>query len=132
MTSALTARRSAAALMLCLCVTAARAEDAPAAKEPPPVADKGTTAQSKCISENDGWVHQGRGAAFAIELTNTCEQRLSCRVFAYVTSAKGAAQGRGRLVLAPASKGAAAKKQWTMPVKMSGGSSQSTRECRAM
>jgi hypothetical protein len=132
MTSTLTARLPAAALMLCLCVTAARAEDAPATKEPPPVADKGTTAQPKCISENDGWTQKGRGVAFAIELTNTCERRMSCQVFAYVTSAKGAAQGHGRLVLAQASKGAAAKKTWTMPVKMSGGSSQSTRECRAM
>jgi hypothetical protein len=35
------------------------------------------------------------------------------------------------LVLAPKSQGAAAKKSYTMRVKMIGGSSQSTRECRA-
>jgi hypothetical protein len=111
-------------LVLCGAVTAsARADDAPKAA---PRAG----AQSRCISENDGWVRKGRRVDFAIELTNKCEQRLKCRVFAYVTSAKGAAQGRGTLVLAPAAKGQATKKTWTMRVKMSGGSAQTARECR--
>jgi hypothetical protein len=122
------------ALLLCGCFAATgSAQNAPAAApstEPAPKAEAGTTAQSACIAENDGWVREGRGVGFAIELTNKCEQRLKCRVFAYVTSAKGAAQGNGTLVLAPASKGPAATKHWSMTVKMSGGSGQTARECR--
>jgi hypothetical protein len=115
------------ALILSGCLAlAARAEDAPKA-EPAPVAEPGTTAQSDCLTQNSG---EGRGIGFTIELTNKCEQRLRCRMFAYVTSAKGAALGRGTLVLAPAAKGGAATKHWSMPVKMSGGSAQSARECR--
>ena len=53
-----------------------------------------------------------------------------CKVFVYITSAKGPAQGRGIIVLAPKSRGAAAKNSYTMKAKMNGGSSQSTRECR--
>ena len=122
-------RLAGAALILCGCLTAASAQNA-AGQEPAPQAEPGTTAQSACISENDGWTRQGRGIVFSVELTNKCEQRLQCRVFAYVTSAKGAAQGHGTLRLAPKSKGQAAAQSWSMKVKMSGGSSQSARECR--
>ncbi len=108
---------------------AAAAQTEPAA-EPPPVADAGTTGQSKCISEEDHYVRLGKGVGFRIELTNKCEQRIKCKVFAYITSAKGAAQGRGTIVLAPKSRGAAAKNSYTMKAKMNGGSSQSARECR--
>ena len=101
-------------------------------QEPPPVADKGITGQLKCITEDDHYVSLGKGVGFRIELTNQCEQRIACKVFVYITIAKGAAQGRGTIVLAPKSKGAAAAKgAYTMKAKMNGGSSQSTRECRA-
>ena len=117
-----------AALILGGCFAAA-AQTAPPA-EPPPVADAGTTGQLKCISEEDHYVRLGKGVGFRIELTNKCEQRITCKVFVYITSAKGAAQGRGTIVLAPKSRGAAAKNSYTMKAKMNGGSSQSTRECR--
>ena len=122
-------RLAGAALILCGCFTGASAQNA-ASQEPPPQAEPGMTAQSACIAQNSSWARQGRGIAFAIELTNKCEQRLKCRVFAYVTSAKGAAQGHGTLLLAPKSKGAAATQRWSMKVKMAGGSAQSARECR--
>ena len=122
-------RLAGAALMLCGCLSAASAQNA-AGQEPEPKPEPGTTAQSACIAQDSTWVRQGRGIAFAIELTNKCELRLQCRVFAYVTSAKGAAQGHGTLRLAPKSKGAAATQRWSMKVKMSGGSAQSARECR--
>jgi hypothetical protein len=107
----------------------AQAQTAPPA-EPPPVADAGTTGQLKCIAEEDHYVRLGQGVGFRIELTNKCEQRITCKVFVYITSAKGAAQGRGTIVLAPKSRGAAATNSYTMRAKMNGGSSQSTRECR--
>jgi hypothetical protein len=119
-----------AALLLGGCFAAgAQAQTAPAA-EPPPVADAGTTGQLKCISEEDHYVRLGQGVGFRIELTNKCEQRITCKVFVYITSAKGPAQGRGTIVLAPKSRGAAAKNSYTMKAKMNGGSSQSARECR--
>ena len=107
------------------------AERPAAGQEPPAVADAGTTVQFKCISEEDHYVRLGRGVGFRIELTNRCEQRIKCKVFVYITSAKGVSQGRGTIVLAPKSRGAAATNSYTMRAKMNGGSSQSTRECRA-
>jgi hypothetical protein len=127
---------AAAALLLCGCFSAAAETQTQtlsvpvSGQEPPPVADPGTTGQLKCISEDDHYVRLGKGVGFRIELTNLCEQRIKCKVFAYITSAKGPAQGRGTIVLAPKSRGAAAKNSYTMKAKMNGGSSQSTRECR--
>ena len=129
---------AAAALILAGCLAAAAAQQtqtlsAPApGQEPPPVADKGTTGQLNCISEDDHYVSLGKGVGFRIEMTNQCEQRIACKVFVYITSAKGPSQGRGTIVMAPKSRGAAAKNSYTMKTKMNGGSSQSTRECRAL
>lgn len=123
--------RLAVVALLSGCWPAAAQTQTPPASEPTPKADAGTTVQAKCIDENDHYKRSGKQPLFVIELANLCEQRMKCRVFAYVTNAKGAAQGRGTLVLSPKSQGAAAKKSYTMKVKMTGGSSQSTRECRA-
>jgi hypothetical protein len=101
-------------------------------QEPPPSPEPGITAQSKCIDENDGYVMKGRRPTFVIQLENKCDVRLICKVFANVSSAKGRALGRGTIRLEPKSSGAKAKGTWTMPVKMTGGNSQSTRECRAI
>jgi hypothetical protein len=120
-------------LLLCGSLAAtASAQNAPAAgQEPPPKADAGTTIQEKCIDENDAFKMSGKQPVFTIELANKCEQRMSCRVYAYVTTAKGPSQGRGILVLAPKSHGAGAKKTFTMRVTMAGGgNSQSARKCR--
>jgi hypothetical protein len=118
----------AAVLMLGGCFSAA-AQNAP---EKPPVADKGTTAQGNCIDENDGYTKRGGKPMFVIQLDNKCEQRIVCKVFANVSSAKGNALGHGTIRLAPKSQGTKAKGSWSMPVKMSGGNSQSARECRAI
>jgi hypothetical protein len=124
-------RLAGAALILSASFTAAaQAQTAATRQEPPPQADAGTTGQSKCIDENDHYKMRGKQPTLVIELAHRCEQRLKCRVFAYVTSAKGAAQGRGTIVLAPKSQGAAAKMSYAMKVKMIGGSSQSARECK--
>lgn len=75
---------------------------------------------------------EGRRIAFTIELTNTCATGIKCRVFAYVTSAKGAKQGGGTITLPPGPKGQETKKSWSMRVKMAGGSAQTARECKAL
>jgi hypothetical protein len=123
------AARCLAVAALMLCAAPAFAQNAPG-QEPPPQADPGTTGQTNCIDENDHYVTLGKGVGFRIELTNKCEQRLTCKVFAFITSPKGMAQGRGTIVLAPKSRGAAATSSFTMKAKMNGGSSQSARECR--
>lgn len=97
----------------------------------PPKPEPGTTVQRKCIDEKDGYTSKGKRSLFVIQLENKCDVRMVCKVFANVSSAKGNALGRGTIRLAPKSAGAKAKGSWTMPVKMLGGSSQSTRECRA-
>jgi hypothetical protein len=127
---------AAVALLLSGCIAVA-AQNAPASgqdkgQEPPPVADAGTTAQANCINENDHYKMSGRQPMFVIELTNKCEQRITCKVFAYINSARGPAQGRGTIVLAPKSRGAAAKSTYTMKTKMVGGNSISDRECRPL
>ena len=122
-----------AALILGGCwAGAALAQNAPAAQEPPPVADKGTTSQAQCIADSGGFKQSEEGAAYTVELANKCEQRLQCRVYVYVISAKGPAHGHATLVLAPKSRGAAAKKTYALKVKMLGGMAQSTRECRVL
>jgi hypothetical protein len=97
-----------------------------------PKPDAGTTVQAACIDENDAFKMNGKTPMFEIALANKCERRMACKVFVYITSAKGVVQGHGRLVLAKASAGAKAKQTYTLRTKMAGGNSQSTRECRAL
>ena len=127
-----TAKFLGAALLLCgCCAGAALAQNAPAAgQEPPPKADEGTTAQLNCLADSGGFKRDRKQAVYTVELANKCEQRLKCRVDVFVISAKGTAQGHATLILAPKSKGAAAKKTYVMKVKMMGGMAQSSRECR--
>lgn len=115
-----------ATLVLTSALAAARAEDEAPKPEP------GVTAQSACIKQDSEWTRNGKRIAFTISLSNQCSARLRCRVFAYTTSAKGAAQGQGTLILKPGAKGQETKAIWSMRVKMAGGSAQTTRECRAL
>jgi hypothetical protein len=136
MTKTLTWTCAVAALLLCGCI-AASAQNAPDAEkdkgqEPPSKADAGTTLQLSCIGEEDGFKMNGKQPIFQIALENKCEQRMKCKVFVYITSAKGPVQGRGTIVLAPKSAGAAAKGIYTIKTKESGGSSLSTRECKVL
>jgi hypothetical protein len=121
------------ALFLCGCsATVAFAQNAPATRQQSTAADAGTTAQPKCIAENGDFKQRGKSATFTIELANQCEQRLKCRVYAYVTSAKGSARGRATLILAPKSHGAAAKKSYALKVKMLSGTAEWSRDCRVL
>ena len=117
--------RHVLAILCVLAATTACAEDA----KPKPEA--GTTAQTACISQDTGWTRRGKtGIDLNVDLANRCAEPIDCRVFVYVTTAKGAAQGRGHLHLAGAGE-PRAKQRFTMRVPMAGGSVQSARECRA-
>lgn len=134
------AARLLATAALMLCAAPALAQNAPGqekGQEPPPKTeqakpDPGTTIQANCLAENDTFTMRGKQPIFTIEMTNKCEQRMSCKVFVYINSAKGPVQGRGTIVMAAKSKGAAATGTFTMKAKTNGGSSQSTRECKAI
>jgi hypothetical protein len=124
---------SVAALILCGFVAAASAQNPPASGQtPPPQAEPGTTAQGECISENDGYEMRGKQPTFVVTLENKCEQRMTCKVFTNISSAKGSATGHTTMLLGPKSSGAAAKKSYTIKVKMMGGMSQSSRECKVI
>ena len=112
-----------------LSATYAFAEDAPG-QERPPVADKGSTAQENCIVENDGYTTRNGKPMFVIQLENKCAQRLTCKVYAYVTSPRGAVQGHGTIRLAAKANGEAPKGTFVMPAKMTRGNSQSDRACQ--
>ena len=136
----MTKRLSLAAIMLFGCIAAAAAQNAPAAGQeppasgqtPPPTVEPGATAQGSCIEENDGYEMRDKQPTFVISLENKCEQKLSCKLYATISSAKGSANGHTTMVLGPKSSGAAAKKSYAIKVKMIGGMSQSSRECKAI
>jgi hypothetical protein len=134
------AARLLAAAALMLCAVPVLAQNAPGqekGQEPPPKTDQakpdpGTTIQENCLDEKDTFTMRGKQPMFVIEMTNKCERPISCKVFVYIYSAKGPVQGHGSIVMAAKSKGAAAKASFTMKAKLNGGSSQSTRECKAI
>lgn len=99
---------------------------------PAPAPDPGTGAQPNCIVETGSYRQKGKSFEYEIALENKCERRLRCEVFAYVVQAKGPSSGRATLVLEPKSHGAGAKRTYAMTVKMVGGITQTTRECRAL
>jgi hypothetical protein len=119
-----------AALALIFSARMAAAQNAPAEKPPQP--ESGTGLQIACISEDDKFTAIRDKPGFAITLQNLCERRMQCEVFAYITTAKGPTQAHGRLLLAPKSRGDAAKATYAVRVKMMGGNTTSTRECRAL
>jgi hypothetical protein len=131
------------ALMACL-TGAAAAQDKPAAApgqavEPAqagqtaPAPEPGEGPQAKCIAQKEGYTHKGKGIGigYAIQLTNLCEQRMKCQVYAHLSNARGESRGHGTLVLAPKSKGTAATKTFEMETSMDSGMAQLSRECKA-
>ena len=84
-----------------------------------------------CLNGNAGFQTQGNVNSFVVAIENSCEKRFRCRVYAYIISAKGPTSGHGTVILGPKSSGNAAKKSYLIKVKMSGGSAQVSRECKA-
>lgn len=123
---------AAAALLLAGCLTVSAQTDTgqtPPKAEPAPVADKGTTAQLNCVDEDDKHMGEGHRLFLRITMSNKCEQRLRCLVFAASYSSKGISIGHATLVLAAKSKGAPPQ-VFDFKVKGGGGMTSSSRECR--
>jgi hypothetical protein len=117
---------TAAAFLLCAAPTFAQT-----AAEPPPKAEKGTTLQLNCVDESNHDVGAAMRSIYRIELSNKCEQRLQCKIFAYAITGKGPSKGRATLVLAPKSHGA--KPQfYDFKIDGTGGMTTVSRECKVI
>jgi len=116
-----------AALILCGLLTGAALAQTATGQEPPKAEP---TAPNDCVAEQADFKLRGKQPIFEIALANKCERRLKCKVSVYITGSKGPTQGQGSIVLAPKSKGAAAKGSYIVKTKENGGSAQSSRECR--
>ena len=103
---------------------------------PPPAAAPQTAASGlpadlqACLQETGEYVTRGDVILYVIGITNTCDTRLRCQIFANVTGAKGSSLGHTVMTLGPAASGAAARQSHTMRVKAAGGTAEVSRDCK--
>ena len=64
-------------------VVAAAGHGARAEDQKTPTPEPGATAQESCIDETEGYETHGRVITYVITLTNKCDKRMRCEVFAY-------------------------------------------------
>ena len=131
-----------AAALCCGLVAAARAVDsAPQPSDPPPLPEHPLPATpapaaaddlQSCLQETGDYVTRGGAVIYAIGITNTCDKRLRCEIFANISGARGSSTGHTIMTLGRASDRGAAKKTYEMPVKAAGGIAQVSRECRVL
>ena len=137
------------ATLCCGLVAAARAVDTANPSDPPTPSSQtlpdhplpGTPAPAaapaaaddlqSCLQETGDYVTRGSTVIYAIGITNTCNKRLRCEIFANITGAKGTSLGHTVMTLGPAV-GGAAKKSYEFRVKAAGGVAQVSRECRVL
>jgi hypothetical protein len=130
-------------LVICAAAFEASAQDAGAPPAPPqnplpgtpPTAPAGSGIPADlqaCLQETGDYVTHGKTVDYVIGITNTCNARLRCEVFANVTGVRGTTLGHTVMILAPASSGAGAKKTYVMAVKAAGGIVQVSRECKVL
>ena len=115
---------------LCLTAAATLAQEAPAPKQLP-AAPSHDDLQS-CLKETDDYVTRGKTVLYVIGLTNSCDKRLRCEIFANVTGARGTSLGHTIMTLGAAGSGPAAKQTYSMHVKSAGGMAQISRECKVL
>jgi hypothetical protein len=104
---------------------------APNAASPQPAAPAAADLQS-CLEETGDFVTHGRAVSYLIGLTNSCDKRLRCEIFANVSGARGTTLGHTIMMLGAKSTGAGANKTYTMRVKAAGGVAQVSRQCKVM
>jgi hypothetical protein len=120
-TITLAARCFAGAALAALLSAAALADE--------PKATPGWGPQTGCIGETDVFTND-KGPHFSMTLTNKCEAKLACKVWAYVITARGPTQGATVMHLGPKSSGAAASKTYVFRVRVAGGSAEAAHRCR--
>jgi hypothetical protein len=135
------------AALCCGLVAAARAVDSANPSDPPTPSSQtlpdhplpatpapapaGTADLQSCLQETGDYVTHGSTVIYAIGITNTCNKRLRCEIFANISGAKGTSLGHTVMTLGPAASGAA-KKSYEFRVKAAGGVAQVSRECRVL
>jgi hypothetical protein len=96
---------------------------------------------AKCVTSKEGFWQDGKRAMFKVDLRNECAKRMRCVVNVYVITAAGPAKGQATLMLAANRAGASGKtartsaraqRSYTLPLKMSVGSANVSRNCRAV
>ncbi len=107
----------------------AAAPAVPVAPATPPAPAAAPDLQS-CLAETGDYASHGKTVSYVIGITNSCEQRMKCEIFANVTGAKGTSLGHTTMTLGAKSSGAAATKTYTMRVKAAGGTAQVSRDCK--
>jgi hypothetical protein len=85
-----------------------------------------------CVTSNTAWREKGKSTTFEIELQNICDMKLKCTVDAFVTGARGQAQGHGTVVLAAAPKGQPTRNVYAMKVKSAGGMANISHSCKSI
>ena len=123
-----------AALLLsgCVAASARNALGQDKGQEPPQVsfkADKGVSLQLNCIDEHDQTIGRYGHLLREIKMTNKCEQRMKCKVYAAAYGAQGPQLGRTVMILAAKSLGAAATQLFRFRIKEDDGMLMSTRHC---
>ena len=105
---------------------AALADDAPAK------ADAEQTAKSSCITDTSGFKMQGKTPVYEMTLQNACAERIKCKVYLNVDTARGPSRGEATLVLEGRKQGEPPTKSYALKVKMLSGMAQGARECKFM
>ncbi len=112
------------------------AQDAavPDGQQPPAEqsADQKPPEKPKCVASNTEFKEKGKTATFEVELENSCDERLKCTIDAFVTGARGQAQGHGTLILAAAPKGQTTRKAFVMKVKSASGTANVSHSCKSL
>jgi hypothetical protein len=83
-----------------------------------------------CLKETGDYRTEGKAVAYVIGITNACDKRIRCEIFANVIGARGSSLGHTVMILGPTSQGAASRKTYAMRVKEAGGIAEVSRECR--
>ena len=104
----------------------------PSAAAAPQTAAPGLPADLQaCLQETGDYVTRGRTVFYVIAISNSCNARLRCEIFANVTGVRGTSLGHTVMILGPAGS-VAAKKSYDMRVKAAGGITQVSRECKVI
>jgi hypothetical protein len=120
---------AAFSLAVCLSLASPASADDNATKATAP-SDSAANDIAACIGQNGDFQSRGKVNSFVFTIENKCEKRLKCTIDAYVTGAKGPDSGHGTLIVGPKSDGDAAKKSFSMRVKVAAGTAQVSHNCK--
>jgi len=98
----------------------------------PAKADAEQATKPSCITDTSGFKMHGKTPVYEMTLQNSCAERIRCRVYLNVETARGSARGEATLVLEGRKQGEPPTKSYALKVKMLSGMAQGARECKVM